>query len=249
MVSPAKRVISAGLAVAACALAPAAAWAGVVVSASGPSAGTFPVGKKIDDSEKIVLRAGDTLTVLDGKGTRVLRGAGTYSLDQQAGPARTGAFAALTERRSAARVSTGAVRCEPDDKACQEAVGVSPTNLWYVDINRPGKTCLADTAGVRLWRGAPEGEASYSIRAPGGGSQTVAFSDGSISARWDQQALPIAAGTEYRITGEDGEEPGALSFVILPDAAAEPEALAQQLIANGCTRQLELLSSAMMIDG
>jgi hypothetical protein len=241
-------MIAAGLALAACAMLPSVALAGVVVSASGPSAGTFPVGKKIGDSEKIVLRAGDTLTVLDGKGTRVLRGAGTYSLDQQAGPARTGAFAALTERRSAARVRTGAVRCEPDDKACQEAVGVSPTNLWYVDLTHPGKTCLADTERVRLWRGVAEGEASYVIRAAGGGSQTVAFSDGSISAAWDQQALPLAAGTEYRVSGADGGEQGPLSVVILPNVADQPEALAQQLIENGCTRQLELLSSAMMIE-
>ena len=248
MVSPAKRLMALGLAVAACALVPSMAVAGVVVSASGPSAATFPVGKKIGDSDKIVLRAGDTLTVLDGKGTRVLRGAGTYTLGQQAGAARTNAFAALTERRSAQRVGVGAIRCPEGDTACLEAIAVSPTNLWYVDLTHPGKTCLADTERVRLWRGAPEGEASYTIRAAGGGSQTVAFSDGSISARWDEQALPIAPGTEYRISGAAGDAPGTLSFAILPGAASEPEALAQQLIANGCTRQLELLSSAMMID-
>lgn len=248
MISSAKRWIAAGLALAAGAMLSAGALAGVVVAASGPSAGGFPVGKKIGDSEKIVLRAGDTLTVLDGKGTRVLRGAGTYSLDQQAGPARTNAFAALTERRSARRMTPGAIRCEPDDRACQEAIGLAPTNLWYVDLTQPGRTCLADTERVRLWRGAAEGEASYSIRAAGGGSQTVTFSDGSVLASWDQQALPLAQGTEYRVTGENGEEAGAVSFVMLASAADDPEALAAQLIENGCTRQLELLSSAMMVE-
>src|SRR5262245_8803700 len=93
--------------VAALALAvPGAALAGGVVSASGPSAGNFPVGKRIGDTERIVLRAGDTLTVLDGKGTRVLRGAGNYTLSQQAGPSRRSTFAVLTEQRSAARVRT-----------------------------------------------------------------------------------------------------------------------------------------------
>ena len=67
---------------AALAALPAIASAGVVVSSSGPSAGTFPVGRTISNDERIVLRAGDTLTVLDGNATRVLRGAGTYSLGQ-----------------------------------------------------------------------------------------------------------------------------------------------------------------------
>lgn len=238
MVSPAKRMIAAGLAVAACALAPVMASAGVVVSASGPSAGSFPVGKKIGDSEKIVLRAGDTLTVLDGKGTRVLRGAGTYSLSQQPGAAKADTFTTLTERRSARRTALAAGREEPI---------LSPSNLWYVDLTQPGKTCLADTERVRLWRGAVEGEANYVIKTAGGASQTIAFSDGSVLASWDQQALPLTAGTEYSISGADGATAGTLSFVILANAATEPEALAQQLIENSCTRQLVLLSSAMMI--
>src|SRR6187431_2281458 len=101
------RLAAAALAAAACALAPVAARAGVVVSASGPSAASFPVGKSIGNSERIVLRAGDTLTVLDGNGTRVLRGAGTYSLGQQGGANKRSTFAVLTERRTASRVRTG----------------------------------------------------------------------------------------------------------------------------------------------
>src|SRR6187402_3248283 len=102
------RLAAVALGAAACALVPAAAWAGVVVSASGPSATSYPVGKSIGNSERIVLRAGDTLTVLDGNGTRVLRGAGTFSLDQQAGPSKRTTFAALTQRRTASGVTTGA---------------------------------------------------------------------------------------------------------------------------------------------
>src|SRR4051812_643010 len=99
-----KRLAAAVLAAVACVLAPAGASAGVVVSASGPSAASSPVGKSIGNSDRIVLRAGDTLTVLDGNGTRVLRGAGTYSLDQQAGPSKRGTFADLTQRRAASQV-------------------------------------------------------------------------------------------------------------------------------------------------
>ena len=62
----------------------AQAQAGVVVAVSGPSAKTYPVGRKIGPSDKIVLQAGDTLTVLDEKGTRVLRGAGSFTLSATA---------------------------------------------------------------------------------------------------------------------------------------------------------------------
>src|SRR6187551_2731497 len=118
MFSPRKRLAAAALAAVACALAPGMASAGVVVSASGPSAASFPVGKSIGNSERIVLRAGDTLTVLDGNGTRVLRGAGTYTLSQQASRSQPGAFADLTQRRTGAQVRTGAVRCPEDDPSC-----------------------------------------------------------------------------------------------------------------------------------
>jgi len=239
MPQPRKRMTALALAALAALAVPGAALAGVVVSASGPSAGQYPVGKKIGNSDRIVLRAGDSLTVLDEKGTRVLRGAGTYTLGQQAGPSRRGTFAVLTEQRSAQRVRTGAVRGEAT------AAALSPTNIWYVDISRPGKTCLASTDRVRLWRGSAEGDASYTVRG-GNGGQTIEFSDGEVLAAWDLVALPVTAGTDYRVSGPDGD--GTISFVVLPAVPEEPEDLAAELIANGCTRQLEILSSAMMVD-
>src|SRR5688572_30351772 len=158
MASLRMRLAAAATAAAVCALAPAAALAGVVVSASGPSASTFPVGKTIGNSERIVLRQGDVLTVLDGNGTRVLRGAGTYTLDQQAGPGQRNTFAALTQRRTASQVRTGAIRGELEQR---------PPNLWYVDVSNPGTVCLVTTDRVRLWRPVAEGEATVTLRAGG----------------------------------------------------------------------------------
>jgi hypothetical protein len=236
-----KRIVAAAAAAAACALIPALASAGVVVAASGPSAGSFPVGKKIGDSERIVLRAGDTLTVLDGNGTRVLRGAGTFSLDQQAGPIQRGTFAVLTERRAAQRMRTGAVRGEED------GAPIHSPNLWYVDVAQPGKVCLAGTDRVRLWRPSTEGDATYLVRADGGGSHTVTFADGDMLAPWDTKLLPVSNGAVFHIAGPAGGPDKELSFVVLDAVADEPEALAAQLIENGCTRQLELLSTATLI--
>ena len=224
---------------AACAFAPAVALAGVVVSASGPSAASFPVGKTIGTSERITLRAGDTLTVLDGNGTRVLRGAGTFSLDQHAGPSKRSSFAALTQRRTASQVRTGAVR--GDDQP------VHPTNLWYVDVSHPGTVCVVGTDRVRLWRPETVGDATYSLRA-GGASHSVTFADGATLAPWDTAAFPIADGARFAISGPDGAGSGTLTFAVLDTAAEEPEALAQQLIEKGCTQQLELLSTATMLE-
>jgi len=235
------RLAAAAMAAAACALAPAAALAGVVVSASGPSATNFPVGKTIGNSERIVLRQGDVLTVLDGNGTRVLRGAGTYTLDQQAGPSQRNTFAALTQRRTASQVRTGAVRGDNEP--------VHSPNLWYVDVGHPGTVCVVGTDRVRLWRAATEGDATYSLRAAAGGaSHSVTFADGDTLAPWDTSAFPIADGASFAVSGPGGAGDGMLTFAVLEAAAEEPEALAQQLIEKGCTQQLELLSIATMVE-
>jgi hypothetical protein len=234
-----KRIAVAAIAAAGCLLAPAAASAGVVVAASGPSASRFPAGKKIGDSERIVLRAGDTLTVLDGNGTRVLRGAGTFSLDRQGGPSQRASFAALTQRRTASQVRTAAIRGDEP---------LRPSNLWYVDVSHPGTVCIVGTDRVRLWRPATDGDATYSLRAGADGtSHSVTFADGDTLAPWDTSAFPIADGASFVLSGPEGAAGGTLTFAVLAAAAEEPEALAQQLIEKGCTQQLELLSTATMI--
>ena len=77
-----------------------------------------------------------------------------------------------------------------------------------------------------------------------GESQAVSFAEGEMLAPWNTRALPVAAGSAYRLTGDGAASE--LRFVILDDIAEDPEALARQLIENGCSAQLELLSSAMM---
>jgi hypothetical protein len=235
-----KRLAAAALAAAACILAPLVASAGVVVSATGPSAASFPVGKTIGNSERIALRAGDTLTVLDGNGTRVFRGAGTYSLDQQGGPSRRSDFANLTRRRAASQVRTAAIRGVDDHTH-------SP-NLWYVDVGHPGTVCVVATDRVRLWRATTVGDATYALRAgAGGASHSITFADGDTLAPWDTSAFPIADGASFTISGPDDAGSGTLTFAVLDTVAEEPEALAQQLIEKGCTQQLELLSAATLV--
>ncbi|MEO6041659.1 MAG: hypothetical protein ABIP41_07155, partial [Croceibacterium sp.] len=100
---------------------------------------------------------------------------------------------------------------------------------------------------VRLWRASSTAPATYTITGAGGASRRVTFGEGEALARWDAAALAVTPGAKYRITGDVGTSPGAITFVVLPQVAAEPEALAQQLIASGCTAQLDLLANATLI--
>jgi hypothetical protein len=219
------------------ALPVAQAQAGVVVAASGPSAKTYPLGRKIGANDKIVLQAGDTLTVLDEKGTRVLRGPGSHSLSAKAGADRSGAFALLTRQRSAQRMRTGAVRDAADGP-------VTRPNLWYVDVRQPGTMCLADPAEVRLWRPVTAGEQLYAIGLGTKVASRANFGDGDMLTVWDLSQAPITDGATYVIAGGDGK-PSEVTFRVLSEVPATPEALASKLIELGCTAQLDVLSSAL----
>lgn len=237
-----KRISAAFLASLACATLPlSAVEAGVVVSVSGPSAATYPVGRKIADNARITLKAGDIVTVLNGGNTRVLRGAGTFSLGAKKRSASRGAFSALTRQRSAQRVRTGAVRNVPGMST------VTRPNLWYVDVAQSGAHCLANDKNVRLWRATNQGGAAYNVSIDGR-STPVSFADGDMIVPWDSGAMPLSSGVDYMI-GLDGEEPSVtVSFVVLDKAARNPEDLAAQLIENGCMKQLELLTSVTLVE-
>lgn len=242
MSSRKQRSLALAAAALAMALPAAQAQAGVVVAASGPSAKTYPVGRKVGPSEKIVLQAGDTLTVLDEKGTRVLRGAGTFTLAAKAATDRSSAFALLTRQRSAQRMRTGAVRDAGDG-------AVSRPNLWYVDVRQSGPMCLADPTEVRLWRPVTAGEQIYAIGLGGGSgaASRASFGDGEMLTVWDLSQAPITDGAKYVIAGGDGR-PNEITFRVLKEVPATPDALASRLIELGCTAQLEVLASAMATD-
>jgi hypothetical protein len=235
-------ILTAGLAAgAALAVMPAVALAtGVVVATSGPSAGKYPVGRKIADDERVVLAPGDTLTVLDGKGTRILKGAGTYTLSQQAGASKTGAFALLTRERAAQRMRTGAVRGEP-------AGPVTRPNLWYVDIASSGATCVPKADDIRLWRATSSGEANYTVKPVGSGAAAqVVFRDGEALSPWDAK-LPVADGSTFVIS-QPGTADRTVTFKLLDAVPDQPDALAAELISYGCTAQVDVLSQALRVD-
>jgi hypothetical protein len=235
-----RRVCALALAGAALAL-PAAAMAGVVVKSTGPSATRYPVGSKVDDNATITLKAGDVITVLTAQGTRVIKGAGTFRVGDRPQVAAD-RFASLTRKRAATRVRTGAVRGEPEG---------NPTNpsLWYVDVTRSGTVCLYDLATVRLWRpGAPDTITYRMFNRENGASVDVTFDETVTVAALDPARLPIVAGAPYSITGPDNTMIAQVSFVVLEGDFEAPDALAEALIAKGCTVQLDLLATGLEAD-
>lgn len=222
---------------------PVAAMAGVVVKSTGPSSTKYPVGTKLDDNASISLKAGDVVTVLTAEGTRVIKGAGTFRVGDRPQVA-SDRFASLTRKRAATRVRTGAVRGDSDGTATNPS-------LWYVDITRSGTVCLYDLATVRLWRPGTDGTATYRVMGHGPGHMEtgvqaeVTFDDTVTVAALDPARLPITEEGHYMITGPDGSTSAELTFVLLADDFAAPDALAEALIAKGCSVQLETLASTL----
>ncbi len=233
--------VFASVAGAAAALAfPQAASADVVVASSGPSATQYPVGRKLGESDQIMLKAGDSVTVLGAGGTRVISGAGSHRVGAR-GAAKRSTFATLTRQRSAARVRTGAVRGD------LTGAEVTRPNIWYVDVTQSGTMCVADAAAVQMWRPVSTGAATYLVASPASPDHVhVAFLDGEMTAGWSAEQLPVAEGSTYVITGPDGGAGAQVTFAMLGTEPDNPEDMADALIAKGCTGQLALLTSAMM---
>jgi len=211
------------------AAAPAFAEA-LVVRASGPSAGTFSPGKKLADGASVTLKAGDVLTLLDGRGTRTLRGPGVYGTTATASAASTINIASFIGTRNSARARTGAVRGIKTEPR-------SP-NVWYVDIRKPATVCVLDPANVKLWH--PAGSAGTLAIAGAGGKGSVAFAADAAVAAWPA-TLPVTEGASYQLSGAGLPKPVTVSFTLLSPGAEGLESTASTLIARKCSAQLDLL--------
>ncbi len=112
-------------------------------------------------------------------------------------------------------------------------------SLWYVDIARSGTVCVADPARVRIWRADPVAEATYTITAPGMSTAQVTFPASEGIAAW-AGASPPSEGVTYTIGTSE------VTFRFLTDVPESPEAMAQALLAHGCTLQVEQLAAATL---
>jgi len=224
-----------GGAVAMLAMAGAASAATLVVRATGPAARNFPPGRALVEGRKLVLGPNDQVTVLDARGTRTFKGPGSFDVAAASATATTGAtIAALVSQPSARRARIGAVRAVGGTAAPR-----SP-NLWYVEADRSGPHCLADTGAVTLWRPNMTAEQRYTISG-GGRSETITWLRGQSARDWPA-GVPVVANTDYTIAAEGQTAPAKLRFVMVPAPAdGALDGLAARLIAAKCTAQLDLL--------
>ena len=199
----------------------------LVVRSSGPSAKSYPAGRSLPDNARVTLREGDTLIVLDSRGTRTFRGAGTYAL-ASAPQASTRTVATSDGRR--ARV--GAVRSAG-------IVPTSPTTIWHVDVSQSGNMCLASAANVMLWRPDPSETTTLTITGPGGTRQ-VEWQAGRATVAWPSD-LAITSGAQYSLSHPGVAVPSRVTFRTLASPPADMQGVAEALIQNQCREQLDLL--------
>ena len=198
----------------------------LVVRSSGPSAASYPPGKSLPDNGPIVLRNGDSVTVLDARGTRTFRDAGTYN--PSVAP-RAGAAASV----AASRPRVGAVR----------AAGFVPgveANIWQVDVAQGGTHCLTDAQAPVLWRADTSRPAHATISGPDGATREVAWAEGEELAAWPED-LTVADGVEYGLSQAGVAVPARITFRRLGSTPRDSQSVAAALIEAGCQEQLDLL--------
>ncbi len=211
----------------------------IVIRSSGPSAKIYPAGKSLTDGQKVVLKAGDVLVVLDPRGTRTLNGAGSFNVSGSApASAAPSTFAALIGNSGTRQVRTGAVR---------GTAGAQPrvTSLWYIDTAKSGTMCLRDLSRATLWRASMTTPVTLTLtRVSDGKSVPLGFAAGQAVRAWPMPDMPLAADTDYRISGPGLATPTTLRLVKVDSTTDAADEVAATLIDNGCRGQLDVLVEA-----
>ncbi|MES2903600.1 MAG: hypothetical protein V4696_05385 [Pseudomonadota bacterium] len=225
------RWILAGSGAALAMTAVAAQAAVLVVRSSGPSAKAYPAGRALPENQTITLRGNDVVILLDSRGTRTLRGPGSYSTSASGGGS-TSAIAALGGQTNARRSRVGAVRGGPTG-------ATSGRNVWQADIGRSGNVCIANPADVGLYRADSANARQVTLTEVGSSrAATVEFAAGQKNAPWPA-TLPVAVGSKYQVKGAGAAV--TLNAIPIAPVPAGLEGLAQNLIRNDCQAQLDVL--------
>jgi hypothetical protein len=199
----------------------------LVVRSSGPSAKSYPPGKRMPEATRLTLKAGDQLIVLDGRGTRVIRGPGTFA----AGAAASGRIASATPAGDR-RARIGAVRGT-------DTAPLRPPSIWHVDVAKSSNVCVADASRLMLWRADSAKGAVMTVAGPAGARRQLSWQPGASTLAWPAD-LPVTEAVEYRLSGPGAAKPTLLRFRKVLQRPAGLEDMAQTLIRNDCQAQLDL---------
>ena len=212
----------------------------MVVRSTGPSAKAYPAGRQLADNAQLALKAGDSVVLLDARGTRTVSGPGNFSA--------IGTGSRVGAAQTASRILANQGSSERRGGAVRGGVPGTETrspNLWFVDLSKSGTVCVADPNAVRVWRASTDKPAAVTI-ASAGATGAIALPQGTSVAAWPK-SMPVADGAEYSVA-VDGKAPAKIRFVTVP-APASLEATASQLIAKGCNAQLDLLIATTSTSG
>lgn len=224
--------IKSAVAMAVALMAGAAVAGPLVVRAAGPSAASFKPGQRLGDGP-ISLKAGDSIVVLDAKGTRSFSGPGNFSLAAPSAAAQEVAFSDLLVQRPARRARIGAVRAGGQDQGPP-----TPPGVWALDTRASDTVCAIDPASIALWRADTTAAITVTVTRDDGASASVLFGPGQALA-----SLPAAvAGKAGALTIAGGKTPVTLTVKQIA-AAADVEALGAALIEAGCQSQFQRLAS------
>jgi hypothetical protein len=203
----------------------------LVVRSSGPSARTYPPGKSLPDNAAIALQGGDTLVVLDARGTRTFRGPGRFNPSVAAQASARGAV------QNNARPQIGAVRSAA-------FVPGNDANIWQLDVDQSGTHCLADQAPPTLWRADGSSAGGVTIAAADGTRREIAWPAGEQTLAWPA-GLPVTEGAEYSLSRPGVAVPSRISFRRIDSAPSEVSGVAAALIEAECQAQLDLLVDSL----
>ena len=214
--------------------ATAAAADVLVVRATGPSAKAYRAGMKLPDNAKINLKANDTLVLIDGRGTRTLRGPGEFT--PSAAPQAATRSAALVSGAGARRPRIGAVR------------GVEgPDNYWLVNVEKSSPVCIADPETVTLWRSdAARSKTMIVTRTSDGTAREVEWAPNQSTIAWPAD-FRINEGDSYRLAWKGDAPPAEIKFRTLPAEPSGIEDMAAAFIEKGCEAQLDVLVGTVQL--
>ncbi|MDP3674331.1 MAG: hypothetical protein Q8R44_04445 [Novosphingobium sp.] len=215
----------------------------VIVRSTGPSAATYPQGKKLPANAKVALKPGDKLTVLDKAGSRILVGPGSFTLDGSVSR-DTGAVSRVSGvlANAGTRTRTGAVRGASGPALPADAPN-APDNVWYIDVSKGGAWCVANPASVVLWRPNRSEQANAKLSLAGGKPVDIVWKKGNPLKLWPVTALPVVEGGRYTFSDPVGPSV-TLTLHLLPTAPADDLSAAAMLAEKGCTAQLDVFANA-----
>ena len=200
----------------------------IIVRSSGPSARAFPAGKALQDSEKLTLKSNDLVVLLDSRGTRTLRGPGSFSA-ASTGPARSASSLAALTGQGRARGRVGAVR------------GPVPRSIWQADSQKSETMCFANPSDISIYRDNIATPETVTVKdLTSGKSVKVNFPVSIQSAPWPA-SVPITANGRYQIGSTT------VSMKSIAPLPAGLEGMAQSLIRNDCQGQLDILINTFTI--